>query len=198
MSDEPLGGRQCTARSKRSGQRCQRAPVTGGTVCWAHGGAAGQVRRAAARRVAEAEIVAAGERFAVNGDRPVDVLAELERLTAVVTSFMSFATARVEALSPDEWAAFGPRTAAQVDVFRAALVEARRLLTELARLGLTERQIREQREAYQREVDLRVGALIFRVMIAVLTERGEDVSDPRLRDSCARHLKAEASAARGA
>lgn len=44
--------RQCTATSKRSGERCKRAPVEGGLVCATHGGSAGQVTRAAKERVA--------------------------------------------------------------------------------------------------------------------------------------------------
>lgn len=44
-------GRRCSARSKRSGERCRRAPIVGGTVCTMHGGAAPQVRAAARRRL---------------------------------------------------------------------------------------------------------------------------------------------------
>jgi len=44
--------RRCTARSKRSGDRCKRAPIPGGSVCIMHGGAAPQVRRAARERAA--------------------------------------------------------------------------------------------------------------------------------------------------
>jgi len=44
--------RQCTA-TNRSGNRCGRAPIIGGTVCKAHGGGAPQVIRAARLRLAE-------------------------------------------------------------------------------------------------------------------------------------------------
>ncbi|MFN2444494.1 MAG: hypothetical protein ABR606_02710 [Vicinamibacterales bacterium] len=44
--------RQCTA-ANRQGARCQRAPILGGTVCHYHGGAAPQVQKAAALRMAE-------------------------------------------------------------------------------------------------------------------------------------------------
>lgn len=43
--------RRCSARSKRSGEGCKRAPIAGGTVCTMHGGAAPQVRAAAQRRL---------------------------------------------------------------------------------------------------------------------------------------------------
>src|SRR4051812_46303398 len=46
---------QCVGRSKRSGERCKRAAAAGASRCYYHGPAAGQVRRVAARRVADAE-----------------------------------------------------------------------------------------------------------------------------------------------
>lgn len=45
--------RQCTATSKRSGERCRRWAVAGGKVCPNHGGKAPQVKRAAEQRAAE-------------------------------------------------------------------------------------------------------------------------------------------------
>ena len=44
--------RRCTARSKRSGQRCKRRPIPGGSVCVMHGGKAPQVKLAAKDRLA--------------------------------------------------------------------------------------------------------------------------------------------------
>lgn len=49
--------RRCTAVSKRSGNRCRRAAIQGGTVCHMHGGAAPQVRKAADRRLAYEQVV---------------------------------------------------------------------------------------------------------------------------------------------
>jgi len=45
---------QCTAKSSRTGQRCRKAAIRGGTVCLTHGGSAPQVREAARRRLQEA------------------------------------------------------------------------------------------------------------------------------------------------
>lgn len=58
MTDAPMdapttGKRQCTAKSTRSGERCTKAPIKGGTVCATHGGSAPQVRRKAAIRLLE-------------------------------------------------------------------------------------------------------------------------------------------------
>lgn len=45
---------QCVATAKSSGKPCSKPAIPGGTVCRYHGGAAPQVRAAAARRIAEA------------------------------------------------------------------------------------------------------------------------------------------------
>lgn len=42
--------RRCTAKSKRSGERCKRAAIVGGTVCNIHGGKAKQVKQKAEHR----------------------------------------------------------------------------------------------------------------------------------------------------
>src|SRR5947208_13365212 len=46
---------QCVGRSERSGERCKRSAAAGASTCYYHGPAAGQVKRAAARRGAESE-----------------------------------------------------------------------------------------------------------------------------------------------
>ncbi len=46
---------QCVGRSKRGGERCKRTASAGASTCYYHRPAAGQVRRAAARRVADAD-----------------------------------------------------------------------------------------------------------------------------------------------
>jgi hypothetical protein len=43
---------RCRATSKRTGLPCRAYAISGGYVCWAHGGAIGQVRAAAQRRLA--------------------------------------------------------------------------------------------------------------------------------------------------
>lgn len=48
---DDAGAVRCTARSKRSGIRCKRPPIAGGTVCRMHGGAAPQVKAKALERL---------------------------------------------------------------------------------------------------------------------------------------------------
>jgi hypothetical protein len=71
------------------------------------------------------------------------VIAELMRLVARVTAFADFAAARIEALTAEQWAAYSPRTAAEVDLFRQVLHDTGRLLIETARLGLDERALEQ-------------------------------------------------------
>lgn len=54
LRDLSAGQSQCTARSKRTGQRCKRASMLGGNVCRAHGGAAPQTKAKAQRRLQQA------------------------------------------------------------------------------------------------------------------------------------------------
>ena len=44
--------RQCTAKSKQSGERCRRAPIRGGNVCSMHGGGSPQAQKSARERLA--------------------------------------------------------------------------------------------------------------------------------------------------
>lgn len=70
---------RCAAHRKTDGKACQSRHITGGTVCRQHGGAIGASKRAAAQRVAVAEVqgflAAAGV-----GDSNVDYLQALEEL----------------------------------------------------------------------------------------------------------------------
>jgi hypothetical protein len=52
---------QCKATANRTGQRCRRLAILGGSVCISHGGRARQVREAALRRLALADAVAAAD-----------------------------------------------------------------------------------------------------------------------------------------
>ncbi len=68
---------QCVGRSKRSGERCKRTASGATNTCYYHGPAAGQVKRAAARRVANAE----SEGVAGKSARPAFTTKELSKRT---------------------------------------------------------------------------------------------------------------------
>ena len=69
--------RQCTAKAKSTGVQCTRPAVLGGKVCYQHGGAAKQVRAAAARRVAAERVRALGYDPGAPNVDPAEALLEL-------------------------------------------------------------------------------------------------------------------------
>lgn len=64
-TDDPV---KCIAVSSRTGNPCNNSPMRGGNVCRMHGGAAPQVRRRAAERIALASDKAAAQLFAFMTD----------------------------------------------------------------------------------------------------------------------------------
>ena len=160
--------RQCTAHVP-SGRRCRRSAVKGASVCPSHGGSAPQVRAAAAVRLAEAAAVATFERYAgPNGDSgAVNVVTELARLVAAVTAFRDFTEARLRAVTEAEWAAHGPRVAAQVRMFETACDQARRLLRDVARLGVVNAA---ERADYREAVNRSVGESVYRLFDRALRQ----------------------------
>jgi hypothetical protein len=89
--------RRCTATAKRSGERCRRAAIVGGTVCSFHGGKAPQVSRAAEVRAAKLAAHAEAERMVARagvGADPVEHLVEsLYRAAALVEVWGSMVAA---------------------------------------------------------------------------------------------------------
>lgn len=87
---------RCTATNAR-GQRCQKRPIVGGTVCATHGGSAPQVKAAAERRLLERQALLAVESFGL--PREVDpheaLLEELHR-TAGAVSWLGAVVADLE------------------------------------------------------------------------------------------------------
>lgn len=69
---------QCTAKSVRSGERCRRAAIKGGTVCYIHGGAASQVKAKAAERIKEARDLALAKFMQSLGADAVDARTQLD------------------------------------------------------------------------------------------------------------------------
>jgi hypothetical protein len=66
-----------------------------------------------------------------------DVLAELARHLARMTSFCDYSADRLAALDGEDWAVRSERTEAEVRQFQVQSALVSRLLTDPARLGLT-------------------------------------------------------------
>ena len=95
-----MEGRQCTATSKQSGERCRRAPIKGGTVCKIHGGGSGKVQAAADRRLAEVEMQDAVKTLGL----PVDIDPAKALLDEIAYTYghVQWLRAKVQELGSDE------------------------------------------------------------------------------------------------
>ena len=174
--------RRCAAR-RTDGRPCGGYAVAGGTVCASHGGRAPQVKAAAARRVAEVAARAAYRRYSRYGDRPVDVLAELEHLVGVVTHFADFAESRLAALGEDDWRLDNPardQIIAEIRTFERAQQAAGRLLTDVVRLDLYGRQVAQAKQ---------IAADVCEVIESVFAEAGVSSRSDEIRASIAHHLR---------
>ncbi len=86
---------RCDA-TRSDGAQCEAPAMKGGTVCRVHGGAAGQVKRVAARRVAEGEAAAALAALVPATVEPVaDPFGELSRLAGEIVTARSAAAEMV-------------------------------------------------------------------------------------------------------
>ena len=94
----------CTAHTS-SGRPCKAHAIRGGTVCWAHGGAALQVKRKAAERLKEARDLAL-ERLtdALGSDPDVNEKLLLEicvKFTELVETLEGRVSSRTAVISPE-------------------------------------------------------------------------------------------------
>lgn len=90
----PMGAEKCTA-TNRQGNRCGRYPIPGGTVCRNHGGAAPQVQKKAAERLA-ALLPRAVERLGLLMERDEYPSVQFQASKAVIEFAEGKATERVE------------------------------------------------------------------------------------------------------
>lgn len=159
MSD-PLEDRQCRAKSKRSGQRCKRSAIVGGTVCAMHGGKSPVVVNAAQARLEHRKAVLAVETFGlpVEVDPHTALLEELHRTAGAV----QWLGAIVADLKQDQvaWGIVRRKTGgedqgvtreARLNVWAAEWRAERKHLLEVAKtcigVGIEERRVRLAEEA---------------------------------------------------
>lgn len=135
--------RQCTA-TNRSGERCGRAPIPGGTVCRVHGGAAPRVKAAAERRLAlqQAESHVADN---VRARGRLDLRGVYEELLTTATMAVQWRDAlqeQVDSLASLRYTAFGSgseQVRAEVKLLERSLDRVAKMLEAIARLDLDSR-----------------------------------------------------------
>lgn len=136
---------KCSAH-RSNGEPCQRSPIAGGTVCATHGGSAGHVRAAAARRLevaaVEADVAAV---IASEGLEAVtDPLEALARLATETLAMKSALAARVNALSDISTTSKLGVEALKVEValYERAIDRSGKFLDLLAKSNFEERRLR--------------------------------------------------------
>lgn len=160
-------GKQCRARSRRSGEQCKRTRTPGSTVCYYHGSAAGQVRRKAAERLERDRAVAAVATFGL----PVEVdphdalLGEVHRTAGHVT-WLGVLVAGLEAdglkqRSPGAAGVLWERPAVWVELYQQERAHLVRVAKAAVDAGVEERQVRVAEQA---------GAVLAEVLRAVLDD----------------------------
>ena len=132
---------RCTATARSSGERCKRTAPPGSRVCRAHGGAAPQVRRKAAERVATDQALA---ELARRGVTPVaNPLEALASLAGEILTVKDIFRDRLAALGEDAWRRTDEHGAeqlrAEVALYERALDRSARVLADIGRLRIDER-----------------------------------------------------------
>lgn len=122
---------------------CQLPPMRGGRVCRSHGGAAPQVRAAAARRLAEAEAAKSIADVVVGPiENPLDALARIAAEAVALKDHFANVVAQLK----DQYRFTDDRKQEQLDarvgLYERALDRAHKFLTDWVRLGFEERKAR--------------------------------------------------------
>ncbi len=125
--------KRCRA-TNRGGQPCGQPPVPGALVCHYHGGAAGQVKRRAAERVAVAKA-----RTILDGHRVTPVTDPLTALMEVAGEVVAFKVYLSERAGELASSADSDEERATLGAYERALDRCGRILVDMAKLNLDER-----------------------------------------------------------
>lgn len=179
----PTEQRRCTAKSTRTGERCRKYALRGGTVCATHGGSARQVKRVAAARVIRAKAEAqATSRLGLKAFEPIeDPVGKLMELGGQAFSLVNVLREHVAELekvgtAPGRW---GETVKPEIAAYLSAIREAERILKSIVSLNLSERLVR---------LDEARAEMVTRVIEKVLAEHGLHTEAIDVRASVARNL----------
>jgi len=129
---------QCTGHT-RSGERCTKRPIVGGTVCYTHGGATEQVKAKARERLLHAKLN--GELVKLGWEPVIDPISKYAEVGGEVLAFKDLARERVNELA-GKWETpaegfIAEDTRAAVQVYERALDRAERTLARMIGIGFT-------------------------------------------------------------
>jgi hypothetical protein len=163
----PDGKPRCWGRSKKTGGQCKQPSATGQHICRYHGANAPQNRKAAERRVAEAELEAGVRRqLAYTNVVPVDnPLTALAELAGQVVAFKDALVGRVNALSEIRYqAGSGEQIRAEIVLYERALDRCNTVLTNMGRLNIDERLAKVTEQQAEKLVSI-IDALLAHLSI---------------------------------
>lgn len=162
----PPDERRCTGTTKnrdRAGQRCGEWALKGQTVCAAHGGKSSQALKAAARRIAEAELNEQANKLLVSlGVEPVaNPLTALSEMAGEMLAYKNALAGKVNELNESDELRYqdskgAEQLRAEVALYERAMDRASSLLTAIAKLNIDERLAaitEKQAEAVLRAID---------------------------------------------
>ena len=176
----------CNGHRKGDGQPCGRPPKTGAPVCHVHGGAASQVKAAAADRVVEAELREVARKHLDNPDaEPMqDPGDKLLRLATRVEDALTAVGRRVNMLNEIGVVtmAGGEQVKAEVKVWTDFVKILLDVLVNIERLGV------EKRLAGVTERNSEVFGQLLRAILSDLDLSGEQSA--RVPEVVGRHLRA--------
>lgn len=141
-----MSGSQCTAQSKRSGERCKRRPHPGVSVCHVHGAGSAKVQAAAKRRRDRdrARALIGALLHDSDAEAITDPYAELLRLGGVLRNAANVAGERLNALDSirnlDDKGSEQLRSEAVL--WREIVTMSQRTLVDIARLDIEDRHLR--------------------------------------------------------
>lgn len=134
---------KCTARTKRTGDRCRQPAIAGGTVCRFHGGNAPQVKGAAARRLIERRIKQIAREENLQWEPLADPIDAILRLASEAWALKAYASAQVEALEEIRYKGHaGEQLRAEVAFYERCIERCHKIGTDIARLDLADRLVR--------------------------------------------------------
>jgi|NGEPerStandDraft_6_1074524.scaffolds.fasta_scaffold21518_2 hypothetical protein len=176
---------RCTATRHSTGDRCKRWPTSGATVCRTHGSGAPQVKRAAARRIAEAKTVKIlAKHGTILGD-DLDPLTALQVVISQTIALKEDLIERVAALKADEMRYRddhgGEQLRSEWILLERALDRCGKLLIDCARLNLDERLVR---------ISEAQAAVVVAVIRGALLDLGHDPAEDDVQLAVGRHLRA--------
>jgi hypothetical protein len=131
---------QCTAKSKRSQERCNNLAIRGSTVCRMHGGSIGVVKNKAKQRVEVAVADAKIAAFLQNNeivpvDNPLEALKELAGEIVMIKDWLRGQVTHLD----NESAVQGEQIAAIMQLYSNCLDKSERVLVNIAKLNIDDR-----------------------------------------------------------